>query len=426
MLLLALTVQPATSQQQVFNRTDVDNFWYAHDRIIATKDSTEQYQLLQDLYINKASKGLKKLMEVRHYAANEYINAINQYPQFWKSIRKNTMTVQSKQATIQSSILKLKKVYPLLKPSPITFAIGAFRTNGTIKDGHVLIGAEMALADSSTDIHELPEALHYFYTRYRPLEELPLLCTHEYVHTQQQLPLDNMLCNTLYEGIAEFVSCLALNEASSTPSFAFAKKNEAVIKRKYVEDLFMMDRMYNWIWGINRNELKERDLGYYIGYRICEEFYRKAKDKKKAIQQMIQLDYRNDTAVEAFVDGSGFFDKPLSKMLEAYESSRPLVTGIEPFENGSSTVKPGKTLITLHFSKPLNRYNTGIDFGPLGEEYCPKISLDKRVWAEDGKSWTFEADLKPKTHYQILISNNFRMQDGTRLKPYLIDISTTE
>ena len=87
--------------------------------------------------------------------------------------------------------------------------------------------------------------------------------------------------------------------------------------------------------------------------------------------------------------------------------------------------KTGLTKITITFSKPLNGYNTGIDFGPLGEEAIPKIGRE-RVWSKDASAWTFEADLKPNMHYQILISNNFRTKEGTRLKPYLIDISTTE
>ena len=87
-------------------------------------------------------------------------------------------------------------------------------------------------------------------------------------------------------------------------------------------------------------------------------------------------------------------------------------------------VKPGLTKIRIAFSKPLNGYNTGIDFGPLGEQAMPRISKE-RVWAKDATAWIFEADLQPNRHYQILISNNFRTKEGIRLKPYLIDIYTT-
>ena len=116
--------------------------------------------------------------------------------------------------------------------------------------------------------------------------------------------------------------------------------------------------------------------------------------------------------------------KPLNELNKDYEKLRPKVISIQPFSNGSKKVKPGLTKITITFSKPLNGYNTGIDFGPLGEEAMPKIS-SQRIWAKDATAWTFEVDLKPNKHYQILISNNFRTKEGIRLKPYLIEISTT-
>jgi hypothetical protein len=68
---------------------------------------------------------------------------------------------------------------------------------------------------------------------------------------------------------------------------------------------------------------------------------------------------------------------------------KPTVISIQPFENGSKKVKPGLTKITVTFSSPLNGFNTGIDFGPLGEEAIPKISRD-RTWAKDGRSWTLK------------------------------------
>jgi len=115
----------------------------------------------------------------------------------------------------------------------------------------------------------------------------------------------------------------------------------------------------------------------------------------------------------------------LNEFNKDYEEQRPKVISIQPFNNGSKKIKPGLKKITIAFSKPLNGYNTGIDFGPLGEEAIPKIGKE-RTWGKDAKSWTFEADLKPNRHYQILISNNFRTKEGIRLKPYLIEISTTE
>jgi hypothetical protein len=141
---------------------------------------------------------------------------------------------------------------------------------------------------------------------------------------------------------------------------------------------------------------------------------------------MIELDYSNADAVIRFIDSSHFFERSVYYYDEQYEKSRPLVIKMDPFKNGSKKVKSGRTLITLHFSKPLNKINTGIDFGPLGQEYAPKIDQSKRLWSDDGSSFSFYADLEPGKHYQLFISNNFRMKNNIRLKPYLIDFKTAK
>jgi len=407
-----------------FVNTDIPNFWKAYDLIQSTKDTNQHSTILQREYLDKGSDGLKSLMRVRNYTKSSFLQAMRQYPRFWNSIRKSSLSVNSKIPAIEKSLNSLRILYPEAKPATVYFCMGAFRTNGTIEDNKILIGAEMALTDSTTDISELPENLQTYYKKYKPAETIDLLITHEYIHTQQQLPLDNLLCNSLYEGVAEYLSCLATGKSSTTPSFGFGAANQEKVKVKYLEDLFLPDRMYNWLWGTNNNELKERDLGYYIGYRIAEEYYRKSSNKNIAIHNLIQLDFANDSLVENIVDSSAYFNKTMAIIFSEYENKRPTVTHISPFINGSKTVDSGKVSITVHFSEPLNKINAGIDFGPLGETYCPKLPPEQRVWAADGKSYTITAELLPGKDYQFLINNNFRNEDGIRLKPFLIEFKT--
>lgn len=424
-ILCLTTVSFAQKAKQQFVSSDIDNFWIVYDKINATKDTIQQYKLLKDLYLDKGTEGLKALIEVRNYSQKEFINWITQYPKFWSSIRPNTLKVKTNYPKINANILKLKKVYPDLKPAKIYFTIGAFRTGGTTQGNKVLIGSELSLADKTTIVDELPSWRQPFYKTQTPLNELPLLCTHEYIHTQQNELVENLLSMCLYEGVAEFISCKVTGTKSASPAIEFGKANQKIVVDKFVSDLFIMSNNYNWLWGENNNELKVRDLGYFIGYEICERYYNFSKDKRKAIKELIELDYTNEKEVERIVDLTRLLPKSLQELHNDYENQRPTVIQLTPFENGSQNVKSGLTKITIHFSQPLLKYNTGIDFGPLGQEYFPKIKPE-RTFSEDANSWTFEAELKPYRHYQILISNNFRNEDGIRLKPYLIDFKTIE
>lgn len=428
LLIICIGISLLTNAQalkQSFVSTDIDNFWVAYDKISSTKDSIKQYAYLKEFYLNKGSDGLKSIIEVRNYTDKEFIDAINNYPIFWKSIRENTLKVKDLYPEINADLLKLKNFYPDLKQSTIYFTIGAFRTGGTIQNNRVLIGSELSLADKNTIINELPAWRQPFYKNQVPIEEIALLCTHEYVHTQQKELVQNLLSMCLYEGVAEFVSCKATGKKSTTPAMEYGKANEKRVVEKFVADLFLMSNNYNWLYGENRNEFKVRDLGYFIGYEICERYYTMAKDKSNAIKELIELDFTNEKEVERIIDLTNFLPKKLEELYNDYEAQRPKVISIAPFENGSQTVKPGLTKIKITFSEPLLKHNTGIDFGPLGEKYCPKV-LPEKVFGEDGRTWTFEAELKPNQQYQLLISNNFRKDNGVRLKPYLIDIKTTD
>jgi hypothetical protein len=409
--------------EQEFIKSDIANFWEAYDKINSTKDTTAQREYLKKLFIDRGTPGLKGMMEVRNYTENEYLGYITSNPEFWSSIRGNTNSVEMVYPEIRSALQKLKEHYPRLAPVPIYFTIGAFRSGGTTHGQKVLIGSELSLADANVKTGELPDRLKWFFKSYKPRQNIALLCVHEYIHTQQKPSGGNLLSDCLREGIAEFVSCNVTGLRSNSPAIEFGKANRELIVSQFNKDLFLMSNNSNWLWGENRNHLKERDLGYYIGYEMAERYYQKSINKTNAIRHLIELDFTNETSVEELVDASGLLPKKLDELYEDYQKQRPTVIKITPEINGAKKVRPGLTKITIEFSEPLNGYNTGIDFGPLGADYFPKLN-PSRVWSADNKSITIEADLKPGRQYQFLIDNTFRKQDGVRLKAYLLDFVT--
>ena len=167
-----------------------------------------------------------------------------------------------------------------------------------------------------------------------------------------------------------------------------------------------------------------RDLGYYVGYQISENYYNQADDKLNAVKTMIELDYTNESEVEEFVTKANYFSESPDVLYQNFESKRPYIVSIEQFSNRSLNVSPKTKAITIRFSEPLNGYNTGVDFGDLGQEGFPKGTLNGRYWSDDNQSWTIPVELEPNKNYQLLISNNFRTDDGIPLKPYLIEFKT--
>jgi hypothetical protein len=409
--------------------TDIDNFWMAYDLIVKESDSLKQIQLIDSLYLKKGTIGLDKIREVREYTAQEYVQMINQYPRYFASLRANTLKANQLAEELNIGIQKLEAVYPHLKPANIYFTMGCMRTNGTTVDSLVLIGSELAMADPQTDISEFEGATKEWLAGFlstNPLKNLVLLNVHEYVHTQQQPQLNNLLSIAIREGVAEFVSTLAMHTPSASPAVAFGKEHALAVREKFELEMFYPNNRPKWFWSNNPNEFGVRDLGYYVGYAMCENYYQQAEDKAEAIKQMIEIDFTNEAEVEGFVKKTNYFSTSLDTLYERFENSRPYATGVQQFENNSQDVDPSIDQITVHFSTPLNGQNTGVDLGPLGRAYFPKNDPSQRFWSADNASWSISVNLEPNTHYQVLISNNFRTSNDIPLKPYLIDFKTGE
>jgi len=414
--------------QKVFT-SDVNNFWKAYDKITQTNDTILQYKYLNEDYLSKGTEGLKLIREVRNYTEKDYITAINSYPKFWNSVRKNTLKAKKLSKNLNSGIEKLRLIYPELKPANIYFTIGALRTNGTIKNGNVLIGSELAMADKNTVTDEFFEdvrsARRLFFDS-EPIKHLVLLNVHEFVHTQQKLPLYNILYNTIYEGIAEFVSVKAMNVPSVAPAIEYGKQNHEKVRTRFEQEMFTNNNLNKWLWGNTPNEFGVRDLGYYVGYQMAENYYNQAENKQTAIKELIELDYANEAVIEDYIIKSNYFSKPLEELQKDFENSRPTVLGIKQFENFSRNVDPKTKEITINFSEPLNGFNTGIDYGELGEAAFPKSDFKKRYWSNDNKSWTISVELEPNIKYQFMITSNFRTKNNTPLKNYLIEFETSK
>jgi hypothetical protein len=365
-------------------------------------------------------------MLARRYNAKSYVDAINNYPLFWNSIRVNTLKAKTYSNELGLGIEKLKLIYPNLKPAKIFFTIGAFKTPGTIMDGSILIGSEMALGDENTISKEFPKNLDYFsiYLKGNPNKEVVFLNIHEYIHTQQKTEGGyDLLSQSLYEGIAEFIPVIALSKKSPTPAIRYGKINDRRIKEVFEKEMFSY-WYYNWLYNNLENEFKTRDLGYYIGYAIAEKYYNQSKNKKEAIKNLIELDYNKQAEIEKFVDEAKYFSKSIEKLKKDFEKSRPYVINIKEFRNGQQNVNPNISEITIEFNTKMDKSYRSMDFGKLGKDYFPKIISAKP--SEDGKSVVYSVKLEPNKEYQFVVTDRYRNEKAMQLKPFEINIKTSE
>ncbi|MDN3587785.1 DUF2268 domain-containing putative Zn-dependent protease [Pedobacter aquatilis] len=423
-----LTIQAIAQQsKQTIVTTDIDNFWFAFDEIKSTTDSLKQLDILQKQYVDKGTPGLKAFMEAKDYTTAAWLNCIRKYPKYWASIRPKTYKVKSLSTQFNPYLKKFKKLYPELKPASIYFCIGAMRSGGTTQGDKVLIGAELATGDLDVDISELPQNTKNWLKTYfgsNPFKDIVLLNMHEYVHTQEKSNGNTLLAQCIFEGTADFVAELITGKVPSMPYMTYGKTNHEMLKNKFKTEMFV-NEFSGWLYNGTSSEFGVGDLGYYIGYSICKNYYDKAENKKAVIKELIELDYGNNEVVEDFLKKTNYFAEGFNKaaIVKAYEKQKPVVTHIGPFKNGDNNVEANITEMTIFFSKPMDKNRMSISFGAGGEQTFPlKKSLG---FADDNKSLKFRIELKPNQTYEMLITGRgFKSTDGYPLVEYPVNFKT--
>ena len=171
------------------------------------------------------------------------------------------------------------------------------------------------------------------------------------MHTQQKTTIgNNLLAQSVLEGVAEFVAVKATLKQSETPAILYGKQNFKRVREVFSKQMFNSFSGF-WLYSSSKNEFETRDLGYYVGYDICEKYYQKAKDKNQAIKEMIELDYNNKNQLKKFTDQSGYFKTTIKKLEKQFEKDRPFVSKIAQFKNKSKNVDTTTSLLTIEFPK---------------------------------------------------------------------------
>ena len=414
-----------TCQVKVYT-SDIDNYWEAYDSITNTHDFTKRLDLINRLYINKGTKGLKAFMQARRYRDTLFVKHIEVYPKFWNSIRANTLAVKSKTNEIQEAIAKLKVLYPQLKLAELYFTIGGFRSAGTVSGNMVLVGCEIATGTPDIDMSEFENKWLEGVFEKQDKDHIVPLTIHEYIHTQQKkAEHKNVLSFSLSEGSADFITELVMGKPLVTSYLTYGREHAAAIKKSFRKEMFATS-IERWLFNGSYLE-KESDMGYYIGYEICKAYYNNSPDKIKAVKDIIELNYSSETALEKFLEKSGFYNEPINReqTIKAYNESLPYIVSYGPFKNGDKNVNSGSNEFKITFSRPMDPENFSLYYTSKGKDYFPLKKLLRME--DDNKTFVFETDLMAGHNYEFIISNEeFSTPDRFKIsnKSFKIKFST--
>lgn len=302
----ALTTAPGVSQVAPVNHdpdaarlitSDIPNFWRVFDRASLTSAA----DLFQREYLDAGSPGLRDFARSRIQTGRGLAATVAARPRYYAAIRKNTMALDTApgiKASIRKAFRGLKALYPEAVFPDVYFVIGRLNSAGTTSSGGLLIGVEMNARDPGTPIDELS---NWERAVTGQVATLPHIVAHELVHVQQQgNAAQTLLAQALREGSADFIGELISGGTINPVQRAYGDAHERDLWEEFSAAMHGIDSSH-WLFQGDRSIDRPADLGYYIGYKICEAFYQRATNKADAVRQILQV-----TDADAFLRQSNY------------------------------------------------------------------------------------------------------------------------
>lgn len=262
------------------------------DAYKALETNNDTIQVLQTLYFERGSEGLKEFIN-RHQLTPELLkDAMQADPERYALIPDFVGNITEIEALYADLMKRYYQVLPNTVFAPTYLLVGANRGIGQASQVGQLVTIMRVVDDRN---------------------KMQKLITHELTHFQQVMAMggpkyislysapNNMLGICLREGGAEFFTSLVLGEITQDKALEYIEKNETQLKKQFLSDLETQNQEF-WLWASIDQNSYPKLLGYAMGYEICKEFYENSDDKSTALQDILKME-----DAEGFLKSSGYF-----------------------------------------------------------------------------------------------------------------------
>ncbi|MDO7850043.1 gliding motility protein GldB-related protein [Hymenobacter convexus] len=264
--------------------TDIDHFWTAY--AAARRDTAQARAVFRREYFDKASAGLRDYYDLKIKDDKFFTKRILQRPNYYNSIRPTTLAIASEKPKIVAAFRHFQELYPAVRFQNIYFVVGGWVSGGTVSDAGLLIGADQTANGPGVNTSELSLVQR---NRCAPVAEMPSLMVHELVHRNQGPQDGTLLSYALNEGMADFVAELVTGHITNARLHPYGNAHEKQLWADFQKEM-LGTNPDNWMANGNQ-ETPEKpcDLGYYVGYRIVQAYYKQATDKKQALADILSI-----------------------------------------------------------------------------------------------------------------------------------------
>jgi hypothetical protein len=262
--------------------SDIELFWKAYDKATPENDLI----VYRDEYLKKGSAGLQAFTQLRIGSSCGLVNSISASPKYYAALREPSLKIASYENQMRASFRKLKEIYPDAVFPDVYFVIGRMNSAGTVSDKGLLIGVDMFGKNEGAPLTELG-AWHQAVVS--STNRLSYIVAHELIHYEQKNPADNsLLARAVGEGVPDFVAELIAGDTINPHLHQYGNPREKELWLEFKKEMNGTD-VNNWLYQGDKAKDKPADLGYYMGYKIAESYYKNAKDKKQAVKDILEI-----------------------------------------------------------------------------------------------------------------------------------------
>lgn len=272
--------------------TDLTNFWEAFQKAQPDFDPSA----FQELYIDKASKGMKGFIDGRIVSAEYLAKVVKKHAAYYGAMKASIDSIEFLKPQIIEAMRNLKGIYPVAEFPDVYFVVGTLNSGGTTSRHGLLIGAEMYAVNQNSPMNSFDQ---WHLTVMKRVGSVPHIVAHELIHYQQTYDGEkNLLWACLKEGSADLIAELISGSHINNHVHDFANPREKELWAEFQTKMNGKDRN-GWLY--TSTEGRPNDLGYWMGYKITKAYYDKATDKKQAVHDILNI--KN---AEEFLSKSGY------------------------------------------------------------------------------------------------------------------------
>lgn len=300
-LLTALTMTPSdvsgqlmcepvgTSTEVKFHYADLMNFIQAMKMFENANDTAA---IIQSLYIDKASPGLKEFLRDNNARTTDYLELIRIKPDHYKSLIGLPDLLESYEKNVRDDLAKLQTVIPGSVFLPVYYLVGFYSGLHAEPSPYGLL---LAYGDPGKSPHSPGNTV-----------------VHETIHVQQALAVGleeyqliygakrSLLALAIREGAARFLTELTTGQISDQQAHEYYVRHEKELIMKFKREMHDSSAG-DWMWAKPKNPEQPQQVGYVLGSMIVKAYYDKAMDKRLAIREILSV-----TDYQAFYEQSGF------------------------------------------------------------------------------------------------------------------------